>query len=64
MTQLAGRRVLITGVSRRAGIAYALAWRLAAEGASVFASGWAAHDAAQPWGADEVESPVPHYLSI
>jgi 3-oxoacyl-[acyl-carrier protein] reductase len=73
MTQLADRRVLITGVSRRAGIAYALARRLAAEGASVFASGWAAHDVEQPWGAhdveqpwgaDDVESPVPYYLSI
>jgi 3-oxoacyl-[acyl-carrier protein] reductase len=57
MTQLADRRVLITGVSRRAGIAYALARRLAAEGASVFASGWAAHDAEQPWGAHDAEQP-------
>jgi 3-oxoacyl-[acyl-carrier protein] reductase len=64
MEQLADRHVLITGVSRRAGIAYTLARRLADEGARVFASGWAAHDAEQPWGADDAESPVPQYLAI
>jgi 3-oxoacyl-[acyl-carrier protein] reductase len=53
--QLDGRRILITGVSRRAGIAYTLAGRLADQGARMFASGWAPHDAEQPWGADDVE---------
>jgi 3-oxoacyl-[acyl-carrier protein] reductase len=42
----------VSGVSRRAGIGFAIARRLVADGARVFASGWAAHDAAQPWGAD------------
>jgi 3-oxoacyl-[acyl-carrier protein] reductase len=64
MGALAERRILVTGVSRRAGIAYTLARRLRAEGASVFASGWAPHDAEQPWGADDAEAPVPHYLSL
>jgi 3-oxoacyl-[acyl-carrier protein] reductase len=45
------RHILITGVSRRIGIGYTLAEQLAAE-ADVVASGWAAHDAEQPWGAD------------
>lgn len=57
-------RVLITGVSRRVGIAYTLARRLESEGASVFASGWAPHDAEQPWGADDADPPVPHYLAV
>lgn len=60
---LEGRRVLVTGVSRRIGIAYTLARRLAASGAAVFASGWAAHDAEQPWGGDEAPPPVADYLS-
>lgn len=47
-----GRVVLITGVSRRIGIAYTVAARLAARGADVMATSWAAHDAEQPWGAD------------
>ena len=54
MGQLDNRRILITGVSRRAGIAYTLASRLADEGARTFTSGWAPHDAEQPWGAGDV----------
>lgn len=61
---LAGRRVLLTGVSRRNGIAYTLARRVAADGAAVFATGWAAHDAEQPWGADEAAPPVADHLSL
>ena len=49
---LRGRVALITGVSRRIGIAYALAARLAACGADILAHSWAPHDAEQPWGAD------------
>lgn len=49
---LAGRVVVVTGVSRRAGIGAALVRRLLADGASVLASGWSPHDAAMPWGAD------------
>jgi 3-oxoacyl-[acyl-carrier protein] reductase len=49
---LAGRVALVTGVSRRVGIAYALTARLAADGASVLATGFAPYDASTAWGAD------------
>ena len=49
---LAGRAALVTGVSRRAGIGFALVRRLLADGASVLASGWSPHDAEMPWGED------------
>lgn len=52
---LRGRVVLITGVSRRAGIGYAIARRAAAWGASVVAQHHRAHDEAQPWGADDLD---------
>ncbi|SER40984.1 SDR family oxidoreductase [Actinokineospora terrae] len=47
-----GRVALVTGVSRRAGIGYATARRLAAADASLFLHHHAPHDADQPWGAD------------
>jgi 3-oxoacyl-[acyl-carrier protein] reductase len=50
--RLPGRIALVTGVSRRAGIGFAITRRLVAEGARAFASGWPPHDATQPWGAD------------
>ena len=49
---MTGRVVVITGVSRRAGIGFAVAERFLSEGASVLVQSWAAHDADQPWGAD------------
>ena len=49
---LRGRVALVTGVSRRAGIGFAIARRLTDLGGSVFAQSWSAHDAAQPSGAD------------
>lgn len=49
---LTGRVALVTGVSRRGGIGFAIARRLLADGASVFAHSWAPHDAEHPWGAD------------
>ncbi|MCP3799069.1 SDR family oxidoreductase [Allokutzneria sp. A3M-2-11 16] len=49
---LRGRAALVTGVSRRAGIAFAVAERLAGLGADVLAQSWEPHDAEQPWGAD------------
>jgi 3-oxoacyl-[acyl-carrier protein] reductase len=42
----------VTGVSRRAGIGFAITRRFVAEGGRVFATGWRPHDATQPWGAD------------
>jgi 3-oxoacyl-[acyl-carrier protein] reductase len=50
--RLRGRAAVVTGVSRRAGIGYAIARRLAAVGASAFFQHLAPHDADQPWGAD------------
>ena len=49
---LRGRVAMVTGVSRRAGIGYAVARRLAALGASLFLHHYTPHDLAQPWGAD------------
>ncbi len=49
---LRGRVAVVTGASRRAGIGYAIARRLAALGASLFLHHYAPHDRDQPWGAD------------
>lgn len=49
---LLGRTALVTGASRRGGIGYAVARRLAAYGAGVYLHHHVPHDAAQPWGAD------------
>ncbi|MDQ1040281.1 3-oxoacyl-[acyl-carrier protein] reductase [Streptomyces sp. V3I8] len=50
---LRGRTALVTGASRRSGIGYAVARRLAAYGASVHLHHHVPHDAAMPWGADD-----------
>lgn len=55
MTTLSGRVALVTGVSRRQGIAYAVARRLLADGCDLFVSHHHAHDTAQPWGGDDVD---------
>ena len=47
-----GRVAVVTGVSRRIGIGFAIARRLLDEGARVLVHSWAPHDAEQPWGAD------------
>lgn len=49
---LAGRVAVVTGVSRRKGIGFATASRLAALGADLLIHSFAPFDAAQPWGAD------------
>jgi len=47
------RTTLVTGVSRRRGIGFAIAERLLRDpGARVFAHSYPAYDATQPWGAD------------
>jgi 3-oxoacyl-[acyl-carrier protein] reductase len=51
---VSGRKALVTGVSRRIGIGFTVARRLAAQGADVMSTGWGPHDAEQPWGADEL----------
>jgi 3-oxoacyl-[acyl-carrier protein] reductase len=53
---LTGRTALVTGVSRRKGIGYAVARELAALGASVFTQHYAPHDADTPWGADDLDA--------
>ena len=49
---LAGRVAVVTGVSRRAGIGFAVARELLAAGARVLVQSWTPHDADQPWGSD------------
>jgi 3-oxoacyl-[acyl-carrier protein] reductase len=46
------RIALVTGVSRRRGIGFAVATRLLRDGARVFAHSYAAYDSTQAWGAD------------
>lgn len=52
MGDLDGRTALVTGVSRRVGIGFAIARRLLEDGATVFVHSWTPHDAAQEWGTD------------
>jgi len=53
---LLGRTALVTGASRRDGIGYAVARRLAAYGASVVIHHHRRHDEEQPWGADDLDA--------
>lgn len=53
---LQGKTALVTGVSRRQGIGYAVARRLAQLGASVFFHHHREHDVDQPWGADDLDA--------
>ncbi|GIG41468.1 SDR family oxidoreductase [Cellulomonas phragmiteti] len=53
---LQGRTAVVTGVSRRRGIGFAVASRLARAGASLYLQHWSPHDADQPWGADDVDA--------
>lgn len=55
---LRGRVAVVTGVSRRQGIGYAIAVRLAAAGADLFITHHRAHDESQAWGADDLEAVV------
>ena len=49
---------MVTGVSRRIGIAPAVVRRLLDDGLSVLATGWAPHDAEMPWGEDPEGGPA------
>jgi len=55
---LVGRVALVTGVSRRKGIGFAVADRLAAMGADVFCHAFPPYDADQSWGADAGGTPA------
>jgi len=49
------RTALVTGVSRRAGIGFAVCRRLLTDGVAVVGHGWGAHDRQQPWGGDAAD---------
>lgn len=51
-SSLSGRVALITGCSRRRGIGFATAKRLAESGSDLFLHSFTPYDATQPWGAD------------
>ncbi|WP_292701269.1 SDR family oxidoreductase [Microbacterium sp. 69-10] len=53
---LSGQTALVTGVSRRKGIGFAVARELASLGADVFIHHFRPHDTAQPWGGDDLEA--------
>ena len=53
---LQGKTALVTGVSRRRGIGFAVASRLAGLGASVFIHHFRPHDTALPWGGDDLDA--------
>lgn len=55
---LTGRTAIVTGVSRRGGIGFAIACRLAGMGADLMLCHHAAHDRAQPWGGDDVAAVI------
>lgn len=52
---LRGKTALVTGVSRRRGIGFAVAVKLASLGASVAIQHHRPHDFDQPWGGDDLE---------
>ena len=47
---------LVTGVSRRSSIGFAVARRLLDRGDRVLVQSWTPHDAEQPWGADDLSA--------
>lgn len=51
--------VLVTGVSRAAGIGHSVAHRLAADGFHVVSIGWSPYDDRMPWGADATIPELP-----
>jgi 3-oxoacyl-[acyl-carrier protein] reductase len=50
---------LVTGISRRTGIGWSVARRLAADGWTVNGTGWPAHDEEMPWGGDLTDPEFP-----
>ncbi|GAA1059945.1 SDR family oxidoreductase [Agromyces bracchium] len=53
---LAGRTALVTGVSRRRGIGFAVATKLAELGANLVIHHHRPHDLDQPWGGDDLDA--------
>lgn len=58
VSTLEGRTALVTGVSRKRGIGFAIARRLLRGGASVAIQHWAPHDAEQAWGGDDLAAVI------
>jgi 3-oxoacyl-[acyl-carrier protein] reductase len=55
---LAGWVAVVTGASRRDGIGYAIARRMAVYGASLMIHHFRPHDEVQPWGGDDLEDVI------
>lgn len=53
---LSGQTALVTGVSRRRGIGFAVATEFARRGASVFLHHYRPHDLGLPWGGDDLDA--------
>jgi 3-oxoacyl-[acyl-carrier protein] reductase len=53
---LLGRAAIVTGVSRRRGIGFAIARRLGELGADLFVHHYSPHDTALPWGGDDLDA--------
>lgn len=53
---LSGKTALVTGVSRRRGIGFAVAAKLASLGANVVIHHFRPHDLDQPWGGDDLDA--------
>ena len=51
--ELQGRVAIVTGASRRQGIGFAIARRLASMGAGLFLQSYAPYARLKPWGANE-----------
>jgi 3-oxoacyl-[acyl-carrier protein] reductase len=62
--KLARRSALVTGVSRRAGIGFAIARRLQEAGAQVFIQGWTPHDVEQEYAEPEGTERVAAELGV
>jgi len=61
---LSGKSALVTGVSRRAGIGFAIVRRLRQAGAHVFVQGWTQHDVEQGYAKPEGTEAVARELGV
>jgi len=61
---MSGRNALVTGVSRRAGIGFAIVQRLQQAGAHVFVQGWTQHDVEQGYTKPEGTEAVARELGV
>jgi Dehydrogenases with different specificities (related to short-chain alcohol dehydrogenases) len=61
---LSGKNALVTGVSRRVGIGFAIARRLQDAGAKVFVQGWTQHDVEQGYAEPEGTEAVARELGV